>query len=101
MKTPEKIRTSILLIVILLLISVIIQGNRPLPEQNETNHPEGFKPFMYYDAKTSKIIAKGYDSFTYGPDSSYHIVDVKKGKNSYYFVLYDMSIEFKIIKYDE
>ena len=101
MKTPEKIRTGILIMVIFLLIGTILQGNRPIPEQNEMNYPEGFKPFMYYNTKSGKIIAKGYDYFTYGLDSSVHIVDVKKGENSYYFVLYDMSIEFKITKYDE
>ena len=101
MKTAEKIRTAFFLIVIFMLLGVLFSGNRPHPEpKNNINLPDEYKPFMYYNHKTGKMFAKGYDYFTYGLDSSIHEINIRKGENSYYFVLYDMSIEFEIIKYD-
>ena len=101
MKTLHNIERVIFLIVIILLIGIISSGNRPVQVQNNPNLPEGYKSVLMYNPKTEKFIAKGYDTFTYGLDSSVHIVDIKKGENSLYFVLYDMSINFEIIKYDE
>jgi len=101
MKTSEKIRTSFLLIVIFLLIGILVSSNKPIQVQNKTNLPEGYKAVMFYHPKTGKIFAKGYDYFTYGLDSAIYEVNVNKGENSLYFVLYDMSIEFVITKYDE
>jgi hypothetical protein len=101
MKTLHKIERSIFIIVVILLFGIIVSSNRPIQVINETNLPEGYKSVLMYNPKTCKFIAKGYDTFTYGPDSSVHVVDIKKGENSLYFVLYDMSINFEITKYDE
>ena len=100
MSKSEKIRTGFLLLIILLLLSVILSSNRPNPVKNNANVLDDYKPFMYYNAKTGKMYAKGYDHFTYGLDSCIHEINVAKGENEFYFVLYDMSIEFKIVKYD-
>ena len=101
MKSLHSIERIIFLCVVFLLIGTILSGNRPVQEQNNSNLPDGYKTVLMYNPKTSKFIAKGYDTFIYGPDSSIHVVDIKKGENSLYFVLYDMSINFEIIKYDE
>lgn len=101
MKTLHKIERIIFFTVVITLIGIILSGNRPIQVINNSNLPEGYKAVLMYNPKTEKFIAKGYDTFTYGPDSTVHIVDVKKGENSLYFVLYDMSINFEIIKYDE
>lgn len=106
MKTKEKIRTVSLIIVIFLLISIIL-GNKPSNQvQNKLNLPDGYKAVMFYDTKSGKLFAKGYDFHPKGYhkkglDSTFYVIDVPGGKKDFYFVLYDMAIEFKITNYAE
>jgi len=98
----EQLKNGVILFLVVAIIVLIFTGGtkQDCPEQNNPNIPGEIKPFMFYDISTGKIYAQGYDHFTYGLDSSLHVVDVRNGENSYYFVLFDMSIEFEIIKYD-
>jgi hypothetical protein len=101
MKNLHKRGNVFLLVVILLLLGNILTGNTDHMAQNKTNLPDEYKPFMYYNYKTGQIFAMGYDFFTYGMDSTVHTVNINKGENRLYFVLFDMSIDFKITKYEE
>ena len=100
MKTSEKWRTSFLIIVIILLLGIIL-GSKPVQVQNNFNQPDDYQAVMFYNPKTGKIFAQGFQNFTYGLDSSIYTIDVKNGENYFYFVLYDMSIEFTITKYSD
>lgn len=105
MKTSEKWRTSILIIVIILLLGAIL-GNKPAQVLNNPNQPDDYQAVMFYNPKTGKIFAQGYHSFPNGYhkagiDSSIYTIDVKNGENYFYFVLYDMSIEFTVTKYSD
>lgn len=97
----NRILNRLVLLIIVIFLTSLITGNTIEPLQNNTNLPAGFEPVIYYDKRTGKLYAKSYDQFSYGIDSALHEIDVKNGKNYYYFVLFDMSIEFTIRKYDE
>lgn len=101
MKNLHKKGNIFFLVVILFLLSTIFTGNKPHQVQNKTNLPDEYRAFMYYNTRTGKIFAKGYDFFTYGMDSTIHVVDIKNGVNRLYFVLFDMSIDFTITKYEQ
>ena len=95
----HKFINIILLLIILILIGIVLKEHKIISEIGKPQLPNHIKPVMFYNTKTEDIYLKGYDHFTYGLDSSSHVINIKDGVNFYYWVLYDMSIEVKIIKY--
>lgn len=84
------------ILAVLFLIALSTLGFKQPAKQ-----PDKISPVMYYDKDKHILYAKSIDHFTYGLDSCLHQIKINEGITTYYFVLYDMSIELVITKYDE